>query len=312
DSYWGNVSLKVNVKLNGRNATLHADSTNPCYKVFRQFVGCDNSTLVMGGDVTYFGNKRISPSLACLVGSLDDNCNHYDAFCNPQPPKQEIILEFDGAIKQFLNSRKKLGIQKPPNRVIYLRDGVSESQMTAIVTEEVPYLRAALAKHCKTRLPKLLVILVVKREGKRFFAKDVDASPPAGFCVLKDLQDPGPFKNFFLQPHSGRIGCLIAPRYFVLVDEIGISTLEAALLMNAFCFLWSRATGAISIPAPVKCADQFASRMRGTLKEAILHEKKVDLDAAEKESSDDLVPSLLETARRCVASWRVLPPMFYM
>ncbi|KAF8818141.1 argonaute AGO [Cardiosporidium cionae] len=227
DKYWGNVLLKVNVKLNGRNVCLNPDLTNPCYKVFRDVIGTDNSTLVIGGDVT-------------------------------------------GAIKQFVASRKKQGIQKPPNRVIYVRDGVSESQMGAILSEEIPYLRAALAENSnKNSPPKLFVIVAVKRQGKRFFAKTSDVSPPAGFCVLNDLIDIGPYSNFFLQPHSGRIGCLIAPRYFVLVNEFDLSKMESALLMNAFCYLWSRATGAISIPAPVKCADVFASRMRGTLRKKL-------------------------------------------
>ena len=82
--YFGNVALKLNMKLGGVNHVLDVAST----RWLREQMLKD--TMLVGIDVTHgsTGSKAGSPSLAAIVASVDSNFTTYPADLRMQPPAE--------------------------------------------------------------------------------------------------------------------------------------------------------------------------------------------------------------------------------
>ena len=82
--YFGNVALKLNMKLGGMNHVLDDASM----RWLRQEMLRD--TMLVGIDVTHagMGSKAGSPSLAAIVASVDHNFTNYPADLRMQRPAE--------------------------------------------------------------------------------------------------------------------------------------------------------------------------------------------------------------------------------
>jgi len=118
---------------------------------------------------------------------------------------------------------------KLPKRIIYYRDGVSESQYSKVVEIEVSAIKRAFEKLRKMKKwkdnIKVTTIVVTKRHHTRFYPIDKnDEEGKCGNCqpgTVVDTTVTSPyFKEFFLQSHSGLQGTTKPAHYFVVQDDM--------------------------------------------------------------------------------------------
>ncbi|TFY69058.1 hypothetical protein EVJ58_g631 [Rhodofomes roseus] len=265
-AYFGNVALKLNMKLGGVNHVLDAVST----KWLKDTMLKD--TMLVGIDVTHgsMSSKAGSPSLAAIVASVDNNFTNYPAELRMQRPAETELKDMlVGRLKLYKQKNKKL-----PTQIIVYRDGLGESQYRqTILARELPSIRAAFSEvvppGSETYSPKVTIVVCVKRHHTRFYPTETTHMSPngntlPGTVVDKGVGDPFLFE-FYLQAHVGLQGTVKPTRYVVIYDEIGFSSDNLEKGTHMLCYLYPRATKAVSLVPPAYLADLACERTRDWL-----------------------------------------------
>lgn len=115
-----NLLLKDNHKLNGTN-----------YGIVENALKAHKGIMFLGADVNHPGSA-FKPSVAGIVASYDLLGMNYDGYYKYQAGRQEMIDGFDEGIKillkRYLDENRRL-----PEKIMYYRDGVSESQFAKVI-----------------------------------------------------------------------------------------------------------------------------------------------------------------------------------
>ncbi|KAL9010648.1 MAG: hypothetical protein Q9173_004437 [Seirophora scorigena] len=273
--YFANVALKFNLKVGGINQLV--DNT-------RLGIINEDKTMVVGVDVTHPspGSASNAPSVAGMVASVDRWLGQWPADLRIQRSRKEMVSELDSMLKSRLHLWKTQGKHKtfPDNLLVY-RDGVSEGQYSSVLDEELPLLRKACAElypppDTKKGLPRITIIIVGKRHHTRFYptsASDADRSsnPQNGTVVDRGVTEARNW-DFFLQSHTALQGTARPAHYYIVLDEIftkqkiipPFQNVADVLedLTHSMCYLFGRATKAVSICPPAYYADIVCERAR--------------------------------------------------
>jgi eukaryotic translation initiation factor 2C len=121
-----------------------------------------------------------------------------------------------------------------PENILYYRDGVSASQYAEVMREELPRIKETFEKVAvekgKTAAKfKLTAVIVTKRHSTRFFpAKAADAqngnnNTKPGTLVDSVVTSPY-YSDFYLQSHNAIKGTARPAHYFVLKNEMAMTT----------------------------------------------------------------------------------------
>lgn len=275
DQYLANIALKVNSKLRGANQSL--DSA-------RLGIIAEGKTMVVGIDVTHPspGSLSTAPSVAAIVASVDKTLSQFPCELSIQEGRKEMVTD----LSEMLRSRLRLWRDKNkvlPENILVYRDGVSEGQYQVLKDDEIPSLRKACdgiytADQRKKGMPKISVVVVGKRHHTRFYATKQDEADRSGNPNNGTVVDRGVTSmwnwDFFLQAHTCLQGTAKPAHYYVVLDEIfgkgnlkkphpfpnAADTLED--LTHNMCYLFSRATKAVSICPPAYYADLACERAR--------------------------------------------------
>ena len=274
-SYFGNVALKFNLKLGGINHTLRDIDLG---------IVSQGKTMIVGIDVVHPSPGSGRASIAAMAGSIDKNLAQWPVDLRVQIREGKEMLD---KIRDMINSRLALWMnrydQYPENILIY-RDGVSEGQYEQVLKEELDEMKEEtqqLYKKARQSLPRFTLIIVAKRHHTRFFPKVEDQNAPfidrgnfeRGLVVDRGITEARTW-DFFLQSHNALQGTARPAHYVVLWDEIFTNTALQLMhrerdmsatdrlqkLTNSLCYLFSRATKAVKIPAPVYYADIACDR----------------------------------------------------
>ncbi|CAK8538743.1 unnamed protein product [Lathyrus sativus] len=275
--YLANVSLKINVKVGGRNTVL-VDALSHSIPI----VG-EKPTIIFGADVTHpHPGEDSSPSIAAVVASQDwPEITKYAGLVCAQAHRQELIQDLfkqwqdpvrgtvtGGMIKELLISfRRETG--RRPQRIIFYRDGVSEGQFYQVLLFELDAIRKACASLEPNYLPTVTFVVVQKRHHTRLFANDsrdkssVDRSGNIlpGTVVDSKICHPTEF-DFYLCSHAGIQGTSRPAHYHVLWDENEFTADELQSLSNNLCYTYARCTRSVSIVPPAYYAHLAAFRAR--------------------------------------------------
>ncbi|KAJ8629344.1 hypothetical protein MRB53_022667 [Persea americana] len=155
--YLANVSLKINVKVGGRNTVL-VDALSR-----RIPLVSDRPTIIFGADVTHpHPGEDSSPSIAAVVASQDwPEVTKYAGLVCAQAHRQELI---DDLYKEW----------KDPARGTVtggmIKDGVSEGQFYQVLLHELDAIRKACASLEPNYQPPVTFVVVQKRHHTRLFA----------------------------------------------------------------------------------------------------------------------------------------------
>ncbi|CAG8516305.1 10444_t:CDS:10 [Funneliformis caledonium] len=275
--YCANVCLKINVKLGGMNAFISPNQI--------PFIAVQ-PTIVMGADVAHPApgdTKR--PSIAVVCGSMDAKASRYSASIRIQTGRNEMIADLANMTKELL----KLFYQtcgRKPERILFYRDGVSEGQFSQVLESEVAAVKAACASLDPKYKPTLTFIVVQKRHHTRFFPMEKRDTDRTGNCLPGTVVETGitrPFDfNFYLQSHAGLQGTSRSTHYSVLHDENDFTPKELGIqeLSYNLCYVYARATRAVSVITPVYYAHIVCKRAR-------FHSKESWSDTEDSEKGSD-------------------------
>ncbi|KAF2817714.1 Piwi-domain-containing protein [Mytilinidion resinicola] len=200
-----NLALKFNLK--------HGKDT---HRIEGGILRKTEDTIVMGADVGHppIGGADGSPSIAAVVGSLNHHMMNYPGSVRLQAGGQEIIGDLKGMVSERLQAWNSEN-GKFPTRVLFYRDGVSDSQFKQVKDMEINAIRTAYKEVTGNPASSLELTFVVvgKRHHTRFYAKDhigsykdnksgaVNGNLRPGLVVDQVVTLPGQ-DNFFLQSHA--------------------------------------------------------------------------------------------------------------
>lgn len=274
DQYYANVGLKVNLKLGGTNQSLNPSELG---------IISQGKTMLVGIDVTHPspGSSSAAPSVAGMVASVDSSLGQWPAELRVQRSRQEKVEDLDTMLKMHLQRWARGHKNVLPENIIVYRDGVSEGQYDMVIDQELPLLRKACndtypATDTKKGLPRISILVVGKRHHTRFYptdAKDADRSlnTPNGTIVDRGVTEARNW-DFFLQAHTALKGTARPAHYFTVWDEIffrqkaGPPHQNAADILESLthhmCYMFGRATKAVSICPPAYYADLVCTRAR--------------------------------------------------
>lgn len=288
-----NLLQKINTKMGGTNNSLLLQEKPLLFRT---------PVIVIGADVSHPSpGDWIRPSIAACVGSLDATPSKFSTSIRVQMGSEnakghiEIIQDLKEMIKNLLRAFYRSTRQKP-QRIIFYRDGVSESQFLEVRNREVSAIRLA----CKemspndTYEPPLTFIVVQKRHHTRFMpANEREGvgkcrNVPPGTTVDTVVTHPLDF-DFFLCSHFGIQGTSRPAHYYVVWDDSNFTADELQRLTYYLCHTYARCARSVSIPAPVYYAHLAAFRAKTHIV------SKVDVASSGSDSSGgsgDNVPTI--------------------
>ncbi|KAJ9381429.1 hypothetical protein DTO063F5_6175 [Paecilomyces variotii] len=271
--YFANVALKVNLKFGGVNQSLWPDKLG---------IISEGKTMVVGIDVTHPspGSRSNAPSVAGIVASIDSSLAQWPADIRVQTGRVESVEHLRDMLKSRLRLWAQHNNKQYPENILVYRDGVSEGQYQIVNNEE----KNAMKKACeelypatltKKGLPRLTIVIVGKRHHTRFYPTkeneaDRSSNPQNGTIVDRGVTEARNW-DFFLQAHTALQGTARPAHYYIVYDEIfrglplrGFSNTADILedLTHNMCYLFGRATKAVSICPPAYYADLLCERAR--------------------------------------------------
>jgi eukaryotic translation initiation factor 2C len=272
-TYFANVAMKINLKFGGTNQVLDGPKLG---------IINDGKTMVVGIDVTHPSpqSEDTAPSVAGVVASIDKSLGQWPCALRHQLGRTEMVADLEEMFRSRLLVWQKRHKAFPINILIY-RDGVSEGQYQAVLNNELPLLRNACVKLYRPKeQPAITLIIVGKRHHVRFYpTKDNEADKISHNCKNGTVVDRGVTEvrpwHFYLQAHACIKGTARSAHYYVLVDDIfrtkakkntdpnqknAADALEQ--LTHNLCYLFGRATKAVSICPPAYHADLLCERSR--------------------------------------------------
>ena len=278
--FMGNLALKFNIKGGGVSHKIPGVLSKPL----------DNNTMLMGIDVTHPspGSSEGGPSIAAVVASVDENLFHFPGSVRTQKARQEMVgnkEKKEGPMKQTVDNLAEMVLErldlwrrkhgKLPTKIVLYRDGVSEGQYDQVLNIEMPSFYEAFKQRYgdKPKWPKVAVVVVGKRHHTRFYPtrqEDADYNPQRqkgswnplpGTVVDRGIADKVK-RELWLQAHQGLQGTARPAHYVVIKDDIKFEADELEQFTHKMCYLFNRATKAVSICPPAYYADLLCERGR--------------------------------------------------
>lgn len=239
-----NLTMKANLKLS---------RTSVNQRLYSKGKILTNRTMIIGIDVTHPGSSALtdSPSIAAVVGSVDDEFAQWPVSFNVNYPLPKDEDRKDGKrkqaneqvldLKELVYQRLKAyydykGRRQIPDKLIVYRDGLSESQFEMCRTQELPKIQAALSQIVQQYgvsgavNPPILLICAVKRHHTRLYrhqhthsnllinGKNNNQNPLPGTLVTSGITY-GRGQDFFLISQNAIKGTARPTHYVVLSNE---------------------------------------------------------------------------------------------
>ncbi|KAK4880334.1 hypothetical protein RN001_008480 [Aquatica leii] len=282
----GNIILKINAKLNGRNhrlANVPLCLQRPC--------------VIMGADVTHPSpeSRGSVPSVAAVTASHDPCAFQYNITWRLQPSTQEIITDLTNIVREHLLFFYKKNRVKP-ERIIFFRDGVSEGQFEIVVQSEVQAIRNAcmMLETTGNYKPKLTFLVVQKRHHTRFFptnerdSEDRNFNVPAGTIVDTEITHPTAL-DFYLVSHASIQGVARPTKYRKLWDDDDMQEDELEELTYHLCHLFTRCTRSVSYPAPTYYAHLAAARAKVYCERRAINMNNLSREQAQLQIKEEVI-----------------------
>uniref|UniRef100_A0A0D9W9G1 Piwi domain-containing protein n=1 Tax=Leersia perrieri TaxID=77586 RepID=A0A0D9W9G1_9ORYZ len=265
DQNMTNLALKINGKIGGSNIQLNPDLTLPMIS------SGGASFMFIGADVNHPPpgnlNKDI-PSIAAVVASVDRGVSKYVARIRAQAHRREAIDHLGDICWELVAAyQKQNDTKKPPDKIIYLRDGVSDGQFGMVLGDELADMEKVFREKGNGYSPSITAIVAKKRHNTRLFPKDIDQRQTKNGNVLPGtvvdtvVVDPDAY-DFYLCSHEGIVGTSRPTHYYNLTDDHGLGSDDLHKLVYNLCFVFARCTKPVSLATPVYYADLAAYRGR--------------------------------------------------
>ncbi|KAK9116634.1 hypothetical protein Sjap_015581 [Stephania japonica] len=265
--FLANLALKINAKVGGTTVALYNSLPTQVPRLF----GPNDPAIFMGADVTHpHPLDDCSPSVVAVVGSMNwPSANKYISRMRSQTHRQEIIQDLTEMVRELLEEFHQ-EVKMLPKRIIFFRDGVSETQFYKVLKVELQAIRAACSTFPRYK-PTVTFAVVQKRHHTRLFPDEIDPSStrahlfdeniPPGTVVDTVITHPREF-DFYLCSHWGMKGTSRPTHYHVLWDENQFTSDELQRLVYNLCYTFVRCTKPVSLVPPAYYAHLAAYRGR--------------------------------------------------
>ena len=265
--FLANLALKINAKVGGCTVALYDSLSSQIPRLLRP----DEPVIFMGADVTHpHPLDDFSPSIAAVVGSMNwPSANKYVSRMRSQTHRQEIIQDLGAMVGEILDDFYQQ-VSQLPKRIIFFRDGVSETQFYKVLQEELQAIRVACSRFPSYR-PPITFAVVQKRHHTRLFPNESNPSSignqfsddniPPGTVVDAVITHPREF-DFYLCSHWGVKGTSRPTHYHVLWDDNHFTSDELQKLVYNLCYTFVRCTKPVSLVPPAYYAHLAAYRGR--------------------------------------------------
>jgi eukaryotic translation initiation factor 2C len=287
--YISNVCMKVNAKLGG--ATSVAKS-NVIPKVAPKSASIP--TMVVGADVSHpapGAGSGEAASFAAITMSADVHFAKYWAEVQTNGNRVEMVTtsniedHFGFMAKNWM---QRIGQGKPPQRVLYIRDGVSEGQYAAVLEEEVRDMKECFKKLGCKEVPKFTVVIAGKRHHIRFFPDvgkgDRNNNPLPGTLVESGCTHPFEF-DFYLCSHVAIKGTARPIHYQCILNEGEWLAAELQSFIFEHSYHYVRSTTPVSLHPAVYYAHLAADRSRAHLNDNPVSSGKKESKADQQSST---------------------------
>ncbi|CAG8607400.1 5899_t:CDS:10, partial [Diversispora eburnea] len=255
----GNLALKINGKLGGKNCALAERELN---------FGTNRPYMVFGADVFHPGREEKGrPSVAAVCASMDKTVTKYiGRYSMNREIKNETIENLEGMAVELLQQFKKRN-NILPFQIVFYRDGVAEGQFEHVLDKEVKAMKRAFSRVYEAhQRPQLTFVIVQKRHHARFMPVQHTDADRSGNCKPGTVVDtavvvPQEF-DFYLQSHASPLGTARPTHYHVLVNEANFPADAMQILTYKLCHLSVRCNLAISHVTPVHYAHHIANQAK--------------------------------------------------
>eukprot|EP01116_Phalansterium_solitarium_P005791 TRINITY_DN1781_c0_g1_i2.p1 TRINITY_DN1781_c0_g1~~TRINITY_DN1781_c0_g1_i2.p1 ORF type:complete len:748 (+),score=221.50 TRINITY_DN1781_c0_g1_i2:388-2631(+) len=277
------VASAINIKAAmGARVPENQTTQNPVHLV-------DQYTSVVGVDVNHApaGSKR--PSEAALCGTLNAHCTRFHSEHVTQKNRQEPIPDLKSLMMKFLSSHAHANRGQLLQKLIWLRDGVADTQFDTICAGELNAIRAAFAEHpayARAPQPKIIYVVVQKRNLSRLAAIDPatrEIRGPSPGTVLDNTITGFKQTDFFMVAHQALQGSPRPVHCHVIANDPKVSLLDIQTMLFQLCHLHSGCTKSVSLPAPLYYAHRLALRVGQNYRSA-LEDRRFDDDASSESS----------------------------
>ncbi|KAJ1818806.1 hypothetical protein LPJ75_001345 [Coemansia sp. RSA 2598] len=244
------IALKINVKLGGCSLSL-SPQDRPCMEV---------PTMVLSADVSHHTETR-NMSVAAIVSSTDLQASRFQGTVMQHPKRMEYIENYDAIIRHCLRAFYASTKQKP-QRILYYRDGVNDSQMDATKRLELQAIYRGCLLIEPGYKPKVTMVIARKRHSTRFVVPASKGKEDMENCVsgtvVKDAITSPSIYSFFAASHSSIHGVTKAPYYLVMHDDNGFDPQELRQLTYNLSFTYPIATRTATMPASLYYAHRLS------------------------------------------------------
>ncbi|KAJ2499707.1 hypothetical protein GGH96_003294 [Coemansia sp. RSA 1972] len=237
--------LKINTKLGGLTASSF-NSSEP--------------TLYIAADVCH--TTEINVSVASFVWSIDSG-QTFAGTVVQHPKRQEIIENMDVLVRHALRVHYK-HTQVKPTRIVYLRDGVSDSQLDDVRRIELD----GIVRGCKLVDPKyeprVLLMIARKRHCTRFIQETGNWDNCVPGTVVTQMTN---HSGFHLVAHHAIHG-VSKPTYFLIThNTTRMSEADIHAMTYNLCFAYPIVLRAVTMPAPLYYAHRLSGKGRVQINE---------------------------------------------
>lgn len=256
-AFVGNLLLKINTKIGGRNWTLSSPLLG------------DKETILIGIDVTHAApGDSTTPSVVGIVASMDYDFVTYSSIVHQQDHREEIVSSLRAMVRDLLK-RHYSATKKKPRRIIVFRDGVGDSMFDSVFAAEIQSVRDACAELSSSYRPELNFIIAQKRHSVRFSVQGRNPQPGTMVDETGSAESSGlpVLHDFFLVSHTAIQGTARPVRYITLLNESSFSLSQSCTLIYSLCHLYMRASKSVSLVPPVYYAHLAAARGKCYLEE---------------------------------------------
>jgi eukaryotic translation initiation factor 2C len=285
--YVSNVCMKINAKLGGCTSMVKSLLIP---KVAPK--SASKPTMIVGADVSHpapGAGSDEKASFAAIAVSNDSTFTRYWAQCQTNGNRVEMVTTqniYDHLGDMAKMWMGKVGRGSPPERVLYIRDGVSEGQYAAVIEEEVRDMKECFRKLGAKTCPKFTVVIAGKRHHIRFFPEkgDRNGNPIPGTLVETGCTHPFEF-DFYLCAHVAIKGTARPIHYQCILNEAEYDAAELQSFIFEHSFQYVRSTTPVSLHPAVYYAHLAADRSRAHQNEAPVSSGKKEAKAEQQSST---------------------------
>ncbi|EON65194.1 hypothetical protein W97_04431 [Coniosporium apollinis CBS 100218] len=312
--YISNVLMKVNAKLGG----VTARAVGTLAKLNPKFL--DQKNMIIGADVSHAAPGSPAGSMAAFTVSMDKTLTRYAGLCDTNGHRVEIIstANVESLLGELFGPwMREVGGGEMPQRIIYMRDGVSEGQYQHVLDNEVRDIKALCKRFNPKADPKFVVVVASKRHHIRFFpqepsAKDQNGNPKPGTLVESGVTHPFEF-DYYLCPHKAIKGTARPVHYHVILNEANIGAEELQQMTFEHSFQYIRSTTSVSLHPAVYYAHLASNRARAHEQKPIVSDGK-GKGKLEKSSEADTIktPTEIPPLTKMYPNRGIMTSMWYI